>query len=95
MEFFDQLLDIVLDVSFWLLAGLVLAGVVQGLVPMALVRRWLSGRGIRPLLRAALIGAPLPLCSCGVLPLAAAMRRQGASKASTSSFLVATPETGA
>jgi uncharacterized membrane protein YraQ (UPF0718 family) len=45
-------------------------------------------------LNAALIGAPLPLCSCSVIPVAMGIRRSGASKASTASFLVATPETG-
>lgn len=94
MAFFENLVDIILDASFWLLAGLILAGLIHALVPMRWVIRLMAGRGISPLVRAAVVGAPLPLCSCGVLPVAASLRRQGASKGATASFLVSTPETG-
>ncbi len=56
--------------------------------------RHLSGSGIKPVVKAALFGIPLPLCSCGVLPTAVSLRRQGASKAASTSFLIATPQTG-
>ncbi|MFC6671333.1 SO_0444 family Cu/Zn efflux transporter [Marinobacterium aestuariivivens] len=93
-QFLDNLLDLYLDTAFWLLAGLLLAGLIKGWIPQALVRRWLDGRGAGTVVRASLIGAPLPLCSCGVLPAAIGLRRAGASKPSTVSFLIATPETG-
>jgi uncharacterized membrane protein YraQ (UPF0718 family) len=57
------------------------------------VRRHLGGRGVGAPLKAALLGIPLPICSCGVIPLAAGLRERGASKAATLSFLVATPQT--
>ena len=44
--------------------------------------------------KAALFGVPLPLCSCGVIPVAASLRRHGASRAATSAFLISTPQTG-
>ena len=47
-----------------------------------------------PVVKAALLGIPLPLCSCGVLPTAVSLRRQGASKGAVTSFLIATPQTG-
>lgn len=37
---------------------------------------------------------PLPLCSCGVIPTAMSLRREGASKGAVTSFLIATPQTG-
>jgi uncharacterized membrane protein YraQ (UPF0718 family) len=52
------------------------------------------GKGKSAIIKAALIGAPLPLCSCGVIPVATELRRSGASAPATASFLVATPETG-
>lgn len=61
---------------------------------MQLVGRMLGGSGPGAVFRAALIGAPLPLCSCGTLPAAFSLHRSGASRASTTSFLIATPETG-
>lgn len=84
-----------LEAAPWLLVGLVAAGILKTWVPTQFLQRWLGGRGLYPVLKAAVIGTPLPLCSCSVLPTAIQLRRSGASKASTVSFLVATPENGA
>ncbi|MCL1076270.1 SO_0444 family Cu/Zn efflux transporter [Shewanella dokdonensis] len=78
----------------WLLLGLLLAGILKMFVPMSWMQRQLGGHGLGSTVKAALLGAPLPLCSCGVIPAAVALRRSGASKAATTSFLVSTPETG-
>lgn len=94
LSFFENLLNIYLDTALWLLLGLSLAALIKGWIPDALVQRLLSGNGAGSVIRAALIGAPLPLCSCGVLPTAVGLRRSGASKPATTSFLIATPETG-
>ena len=94
IEFFYNLIDLLLDTAIWLLLGLFLAAILKGWIPESLIERWLSGKGIGSVIRAAFIGAPLPLCSCGVLPTAIGLRRSGASKPATVSFLVATPETG-
>lgn len=83
-----------LDSAPWLLVGLIAAGLIRAWIPMKLVARMLGGSGSASVIKAALIGAPLPLCSCSVLPAAISLRRGGASKASTTSFLIATPETG-
>jgi len=82
-----------LDTAFWLLLGLLAAGVIKAFISEATMMRWVGGRGIGAILRAALFGAPLPLCSCGVLPAAIGLHRAGASKEATVSFLVSTPET--
>lgn len=87
-------LELALDSAPWLVLGLVAAGLIRAWLPLDTVARGLGGTGLRPVLRAAIIGIPLPLCSCGVLPAALALRRAGASRASTTAFLVATPETG-
>lgn len=92
--FFDRTLSICLEVAPWLLAGLILAGILKEFLPTDLLRQWLGGRGIGPVLKAAVIGTPLPLCSCSVLPTAIQLHRSGASKGATVSFLVATPENG-
>ncbi|WP_353539543.1 SO_0444 family Cu/Zn efflux transporter [Colwellia sp. KU-HH00111] len=81
------------EASPWLLLGLVIAGLMKAWVPSNVLSKHL-GRGKLAVVKAALIGAPLPLCSCGVIPVATELRRSGASASATSSFLVATPETG-
>ncbi len=83
-----------LDSAPWLLLGLLLAGMLKMFVPMAWMNKQLGGHSFKTTIKAALLGAPLPLCSCGVIPAAVGLRRSGASKAATTSFLVSTPETG-
>jgi uncharacterized membrane protein YraQ (UPF0718 family) len=78
----------------WLVIGLFFAGLIRAWLPLEVVGRQLGGSGPGHIFKAALIGAPLPLCSCGTLPAALSLRRSGASRASTTSFLIATPETG-
>ncbi|MBR9727555.1 SO_0444 family Cu/Zn efflux transporter [Shewanella intestini] len=83
-----------LESAPWLLLGLILAGLLKVFVPMAWMQKQLGGHGFKTVVKAAVLGAPLPLCSCGVIPAAVGLRRSGASKAATTSFLVSTPETG-
>ena len=94
MIFIEHLIDITLETAPWLLIGLLAAGLIKAWIPEGLVARWLGGPGMAPVVRAALVGAPLPLCSCSVIPMALELRRNGTSNAATVSFLVATPETG-
>lgn len=92
--FLENLLDITLDAAPWLLFGMIIAGLVKAWAPQEGMARLLGGRGIGSIINGALVGAPLPICSCGVLPAAIGLRRSGASREATTSFLVATPETG-
>ena len=78
----------------WLLGGFLLAGVVHVLVPVSAVTRHLGKPGASAIVKAALLGIPLPLCSCSVIPVASSIRRQGASRGAFASFLISTPETG-
>jgi uncharacterized protein len=78
----------------YLLLGFLVAGLLSVYVSPVWLERHLGGRGWGPIWRASLLGVPLPLCSCGVIPVAASLRRHGASKAATTSFLLSTPQTG-
>ncbi|MCW7754911.1 SO_0444 family Cu/Zn efflux transporter [Desulfobotulus sp. H1] len=79
----------------YILLGFMLAGLLKAFLPDTLVARHLGSRRFSGVVKACLLGIPLPLCSCGVLPTAAGLREQGAGRGETSSFLIATPETGA
>ena len=87
-------LHILNEMSPYVLLGFLIAGILHVFVNEATLTRHLSGNGWKSVVKAAAIGIPLPLCSCGVLPTAVSLRRQGASKAATTSFLIATPQTG-
>ncbi len=82
------------EAGIYVLIGLVAAGLVHLFVSRGWMTRHLGGRGPLTVLKAALVGAPLPLCSCSVLPTAAALREKGAGRGATVSFLISTPETG-
>jgi len=83
------------EMAPFLLLGFAIAGILSEVLEPELLTRHLAGDDLASVGKAALIGAPLPLCSCSVLPVAASLRKAGASKGATSSFLIATPETGA
>ena len=89
----DNFLALSSEASPWLLLGLVIAGLMKAWAPSQILSKHL-GKGKSAIIKAAFIGAPLPLCSCGVIPVATELRRSGASAPATSAFLVATPETG-
>jgi uncharacterized membrane protein YraQ (UPF0718 family)/copper chaperone CopZ len=89
-----ELWGILLDLSPALLAGLLLAGLMRVYFPDRLVRAHMSRSDLPSVIRAALIGVPMPLCSCGVIPTAMGLRNQGASKGATTSFMISTPQTG-
>lgn len=86
--------EFTLIVSPWLILGFVFSGLIHALIGERFIRQHLGGGGFSPVLKATLFGIPLPICSCGVIPLAAGLRNDGASKAATMSFLVSTPTTG-
>ncbi|HHI80228.1 MAG TPA: permease [Planctomycetes bacterium] len=94
-DFFQNLYHLWIEAAPWLLFGLVIAGLLDALLPQSLLSRWLGKPGFGSILKASLLGTPLPLCSCSVVPAALTIHRGGASRGATVSFLIATPENGA
>lgn len=94
MSLLTNFVSLFVESAPWLLLGFVVAGVMKAFIPDGMLARHLGKPGFSSTLKAALLGAPLPLCSCGVIPAAVGLRRGGASRAATTSFLISTPETG-
>ena len=92
--FVISLWDTLREMAPFLLFGFLVAGVLSVFIQPETVEHHLGGSGIRQVLKAALFGVPLPLCSCGVIPVGASLRRHGASAGATTSFLISTPQTG-
>ena len=82
------------EMSPYLLLGFLLAGIMHEFLPSTLYTNHLGKNNFRSVFLSALFGVPLPLCSCGVIPTAMGLRREGAGKGATVSFLIATPQTG-
>ncbi len=82
------------EMAPYLLFGFLAAGLLSVLVSPRLVERHLGGGGLWPVVKSAAFGVPMPLCSCGVIPVAASLRRHGASRGAVTAFLIATPQDG-
>lgn len=83
------------EIAIYLLFGFVVAGVLHVLFPESIIRRHLGRNSFLSVIKSTLFGIPLPLCSCGVVPMAASLKNSGASKGATISFLISTPQIGA
>ncbi|MBO4871189.1 MAG: SO_0444 family Cu/Zn efflux transporter [Muribaculaceae bacterium] len=94
MTYINAFLMMLHAMSPYLMLGFFIAGLLHAFVPTSIYSRYLSGTGLRSVGTAALFGIPLPLCSCGVLPTTVSLRRSGASRSASTSFLIATPQTG-
>lgn len=86
--------DVLLQMSPYLLFGFIVAGVLSLIFSAELIESQLGEKGLKTVVKAALIGVPLPLCSCSVIPVTASLKRHGASKGAITSFLSSTPQTG-
>lgn len=97
MKIFDYVLDFLYllnEMSPYLLLGFMFAGLMHVYIPKRIYSQQLSKNNFKSVFLSAIFGIPLPLCSCGVIPTAMSLRKEGASKGATISFLIATPQTG-
>lgn len=85
---------VLVSMAPYLLFGFLAAGILSELISKDFVRRHLGGRSFMQSVKAAVVGVPMPVCSCGVIPLAASLREHGANRGATASFLASTPQTG-
>ena len=92
--FATALFDLSNAMAPYILFGLLFAGVLHETVPESLVTKHLGRESISSVIKSTLFGIPLPVCSCGVIPLATSIKKSGASKGATLSFLISTPITG-
>ncbi|MBD3276963.1 MAG: hypothetical protein GF388_01570 [Candidatus Aegiribacteria sp.] len=94
MEFLREMWNVSLTLAPSLVLGLTIAGILHVFVKRERIFQHLGKPGFFSSAKAALIGVPLPLCSCGVLPAALSLKRDGASSGAVTSFLISTPQTG-
>jgi uncharacterized membrane protein YraQ (UPF0718 family) len=92
--FFEALWQLSVAMAPYILFGLLFAGVLHELVPDSIVTKHLGKDNISSVVKSTVFGIPLPVCSCGVIPLATSIKKSGASKGATLSFLISTPITG-
>ena len=86
--------EVLLESAPFMLLGFFIAGLLKAFVGPEFISKNLGSGKTSDIFKASILGVPIPLCSCGVIPAAAQLRQQGASKGATTSFLISTPETG-
>ena len=85
---------LLLEASIYILFGMLVGGLLKVFLSPSFVADHLGKGKFSSVIKAALFGIPIPLCSCGVLPAAASLKRQGANNGATTAFLISTPESG-
>lgn len=90
----NEIVSLINSMSPYLLLGFFLAGMMHAFIPAYLFHKYLSKNSFQSVLNAAMLGIPLPLCSCGVIPTGMSLHKEGASNGAVVSFLIATPQTG-
>lgn len=94
MELWRAFLDLVFEMAPYLLLGFIIAGILKVYLPSNFVSKYMGRHNKRGVINAALLGVPLPLCSCGVIPTGISFYKNGAGKGASVSFLISTPQTG-
>ncbi|MFW6275574.1 MAG: permease [bacterium] len=94
VDYFESFLLLLNEMSFYLLIGFFFAGLLHVFFPAAKIKKFLGKGNFRSVFNSALVGIPLPLCSCGVIPTGVSLFKSGASRGSSVSFLISTPQTG-
>jgi uncharacterized membrane protein YraQ (UPF0718 family)/copper chaperone CopZ len=92
--FLSAFFNLLTEMAPWLLIGFFFAGLLHVYMPKEKITRFMGKKNLRSVINAAILGIPLPLCSCGVIPTGIAFHKEGASKGATVSFLISTPQTG-
>jgi uncharacterized membrane protein YraQ (UPF0718 family) len=93
-EILKESWHIYLDVSIYMLFGFFVAGIMYVFFKADQIKKYLGTGKIKPVILSALFGIPIPLCSCGVVPVATGLKKQGANSGAALSFMIATPESG-
>ncbi len=93
-DFVQSTIELSMAMAPYILFGLLIAGIMHEAMPQDFIKRHLGKSSLGSVIKATLFGIPIPVCSCGVIPLAASLKKSGASKGSVLSFLISTPITG-
>ncbi len=94
MLYLENLWELFVDMSFYIVIGLIFTGILHAFVKKDVVLKHIGKKSASSVVKASVLGVPLPLCSCGVVPTALYLGKSGASKGAVVSFLTSTPQTG-
>jgi len=93
-QYFTNIISLINEIAPFLILGFLISGILSIFLTVDFISKYLGENSYKSVVLASLLGIPIPLCSCGVIPVTAYLRKHGASKASSASFLISTPQTG-
>ena len=93
-KYLVEFVNLLNEMSPYLLMGFLIAGILHVIMPNHKVVKYLGSNSLKSVVNASLLGIPIPICSCGVIPTGLSFYKNGASKGSSVSFLISTPQTG-
>ena len=93
-NFINEVSQLFIMMSPYLIMGFMISGILYIYTSKELITKNVGNPGLMSIIKASILGVPMPLCSCGVIPVATSMHKRGATKGSTLSFLISTPQTG-
>ena len=94
IKYWNGISSLFLEMAPFLMLGFLISGLLYIVISKETIANNLGKPGALSVIKAAIFGVPMPLCSCGVIPVAASLYKRGASKGATLSFLISTPQTG-
>ncbi|MBN1595050.1 permease [candidate division FCPU426 bacterium] len=94
LSYLSELWKILTELAPWLFLGASMAGLLKIFLPRNFISTHMGGSSVWSILKTTLLGIPLPLCSCGVLPATLGLKKDGASNGAAVGFLISTPQTG-
>lgn len=94
VSYFKAFWELFNEMAIFLMIGFFFAGFLHVFIRKERIGKYLGSNDLKSSVNASLLGVPLPLCSCGVIPAGLSFLKNGASKGATVSFLISTPQTG-
>ena len=93
-HFIKEVSSLYIEMAPYLILGFLISGFLYIFTSKEMITKNVGTPGFMSVLKAAILGVPMPLCSCGVIPVSTSMYKRGATKGATLSFLISTPQTG-
>ena len=93
-DFINEVSNLFVEIAPYLILGFIVSGFLYMFTSKEMITKNVGTPGFMSVLKASILGVPMPLCSCGVIPVSTSMYKRGATKGATLSFLISTPQTG-
>ena len=93
-NYFNEVIFLFVMMAPYLMLGFIISGLLYIITSKEMISKNIGTPGLMSIIKAAVLGVPMPLCSCGVIPVTTSLYKRGATKGAALSFLISTPQTG-